>query len=284
MELNCTPQVEIILDSVSEKTGQRLTTFQLRYQRYLHPEYMTHRVFSRNASSSRAIPVAKILEQVSTSPAAPIHWGVNQPGMQAKEELEVEKRLEAQKLWGAAAICAVEIAKKMEALGLHKQVTNRILEPFQFISVIMTATDFENFFELRCHTDAQPEIKVLADMMNEAYRNNSPQLLRAGEYHLPYINSEEWNQFSIEELTKFSVARCARVSYLTHDKKIPKPEEDIKLYTRLVGSKPIHASPTEHQARIPVSGEQTTLNGNFSNGFIQFRKCLEKNTLDLFWV
>lgn len=283
MELNSTPEVKIILDSMAEETGQRIVSFQLRYQRFIHAEFMTHRIFSRNASSSRAIPVEKMLQQVSTEPAAPTHWGKNQKGMQANEHLDAEETQEAQRLWGAAAVCATKIAEQMNELGLHKQVANRILEPFQFISVIATATNFDNFFDLRCHKDAQPEFRVLAEEMNRQYVLNEPQVLFPGEYHLPYILAEEWGQYTIEELVKFSVARCARVSYLTHDKQAPKAEDDLALYERLVGSVPLHASPTEHQAKIP-SYKTTTLNGNFSDGFIQFRKCLEKNKTDLFWT
>lgn len=283
MELNCTPEVKIILDSRSRITDQRITTFQIRYQRFVHSEVLTHRVFSRNASSSRAIPVKKMLEQVSMSPASPVHWGANQSGMQAKEELKGEALAEAKKLWELSAKSAVRYAKKMEKIGLHKQVANRILEPYQFISVVLTATNFDNFWELRVHPDAQPEFQALARVMKQMYDVNEPQSLTAGQYHIPYILPEEWDQYTIQELTMFSVARCARVSYLTHDKKTPKPEDDIALYQRLVGSKPLHASPTEHQARVPLGYTETMLNGNFSNGFVQFRKCLEMNTFDLFW-
>lgn len=287
MELHFMPEVKIIADSLNLR-GERLTTFQLRYQRFIHAELMTHRVFSRNASSSRAIPVKKMLEQVRNEPAAPCHWGKNQKGMQADQELSEEQKAEVQKLWAAAAVCAAEIAEKMESIGVHKQVANRILEPFQFISVVVSTTDVANLFELRCHPDAQPEFKLLADMMKERYEASVPtQLTEAKPYHLPYIQQHEWKNFSVADLIKFSVARCARVSYLTHDKKNPSPQEDIDLYDRLVGSRPLHASPTEHQARSRISELDKHLwsnSGNFSSGWTQFRKHIEENTPEKFIV
>ena len=162
-----TCEVKILADSISPQ-GKRITTFQLKYWRGIHAELLTHRVFSRNASSSRAIPVAKMIEQVRQDPAMPIHWGANQSGMQAHKELQGEDRRKAMEQWFTAAEMASDIAEEMTKIGLHKQVANRILEPFQYISVVLTATDFDNWFELRDHEDAQPEIRELAREMNIA--------------------------------------------------------------------------------------------------------------------
>lgn len=269
-------EVKIIEDSIFN--GSRLTTFQLKYPRFIHSEFMTHRVFSRNASSSRAIPVAKMIEQVRTKPAMPVHWGKNQAGMQANEELEFSDKLMVQHCWKYAAEEASRLAEQMMVKGAHKQVVNRILEPFQWISVVCTATDFDNFFELRSHPDAQPEIKVLSDMMKEAMDTNKPKELKDNEYHLPYVLEEERMEYSLSDCTKFSVARCARVSYLTHDGTKPVPEKDMELYIRLVGSTPLHASPAEHQARPnkqPDSGWGKALSGNFNSNWAQYRKFLE---------
>jgi len=132
---------KVIEDSVAESNGVRLTTLQLQYPRFIHAEFMTHRVFSRNASSSRAIPVAKVIEQVRTDPAMPIHWGKNQPGMQANEELQGDERAQAIRQWKLAAERAADCANIMNTLGVHKQVANRLLEPFQYMHVIVTATE-----------------------------------------------------------------------------------------------------------------------------------------------
>jgi hypothetical protein len=270
-------QAKIIEDSIARASGVRLTTMQLTYPRFIHAEFMTHRVFSRNASSSRAIPVAKMLEQVRTEPATPIHWGKNQAGMQAKAELEGEDLATAGYLWDKAARMAADIAEEMAALGLHKQVANRILEPFQHIHVIVTATEWENFFNLRAHPDAQPEIQALAYEMLDALKASDPRPLNFGDWHLPYIWPEERSSRNIQMLLKMSAARCARVSYLRHDGLRPRIEEDLDRYEKLVGSNPMHASPVEHQATpdrvMDGKWEAPSLHGNFV-GWIQHRQLI----------
>lgn len=262
--------VKIIADSIA-LNGARITTMQLRYQRFIHAEFMTHRVFSRNASSSRAIPVAKVLEQVRRDPAMPIHWGKNQAGMQANEQLEPMEILHMKDLWHRAASQAAGLAEQMSAQGLHKQVANRILEPFQFINVVVTATEWDNFFELRTHKDAQPEFQALAKRMQSVMGQSTPILLGNDEWHLPYVQPHEYDHYGVDILVKLSAARCARVSYLKHDNTDPKVEEDLKLYDRLITSKPSHASPIEHQARpLPLA---ILASRNF-RGWEQFREII----------
>ena len=264
-------EARVVADSIGPH-GIAITTMQLKYPRFIHAEFMTHRVFSRNASSSRAIPVAKMIEQVRKDPAMPIHWGKNQPGMQAHEELTGPALDYARRGWQEAAICAASIAEAMNKAGAHKQVVNRILEPFQHINVIVTATEWENFYELRNHPDAQPEIKALAQAMLQAQRDSEPVQLDVGEWHLPYVRADERQSLPLDVLRKCSVARCARVSYLTHDGQNPSVEKDIELYDRLVGSRPIHASPTEHQA---TPTQPSSWSGNL-HGWFQFRKIIEE--------
>lgn len=273
-------EAKMIEDSISS-AGVRLITMQLKYPRFIHSEMMTHRVFSRNASSSRAIPVEKMISQVRNSPATPVHWGANQKGMQARQELEADGLLIAQRLWREAAFKAAGIAEQMALLGLHKQVANRILEPFQWMHVIVTATEWDNFFELRDHEDAEPNIRLLAQLIETARTESTPQLRASGnmyasQWHLPYVTPAERHAFNINPtyLAKISAARCARVSYLTHDGKTPDPVKDLELYDRLVGSRPLHASPVEHQA-YPMSYIQIgQFSGNF-RGWNQFRKQIE---------
>jgi thymidylate synthase ThyX len=269
---------KVIEDSISP-AGKRLTTFQLVYPRFIHGEMMTHRVFSRNASSSRAIPVAKMIEQVRSAPAMPVHWGKNQPGMQAREELSGSELWQAQEVWKNAANLAANFAKTMTDLGLHKQVANRLLEPFQWMQTIVTATEWDNFFELRAHEDAQPEIHDLAIKMGTVMTANRPRIVSldrtdAFNWHLPYVSDNERLIYMQEPETaaKLSVARCARVSYLTHDGQAPVIEKDLELYDRLVGSRPLHASPTEHQA-YPL-GFAVQQSKNFF-GWRQFRERVE---------
>lgn len=268
-------EVKVIADSIGERHDIRLTTLQLKYPRFIHAEFMTHRVFSRNASSSRAIPVEKMLKQVREEPAMPIHWGRNQPGMQAEQEHDamIHTGMEAytpKEWWHKAAESAADMAEAMMNAGYHKQVVNRLLEPFQHINVVVSATDWLNFFELRCHPDAQPEIRHLAQMMMSAMDTSVP--VRRS-VHLPYVHDSEWRDHpqGWGYGAQLSAARCARVSYNKHDGTAPDAESDLKLYDRLVGSKPIHASPTEHPAIEAVS-----LNGyaNF-RGWRQLRQCIE---------
>lgn len=293
-------EVKVLAHSVGA-AGIPVATMQLKYPRFIHAEFMTHRVFSRNASSSRAIPVAKMIEQVRNNPAMPVHWGKNQPGMQANEELVGSTLADAKRLWLAGANAAADAAEDMAAIGVHKQVANRILEPFQWMHVVVTATEWENFFALRCHKDAQPEIKHLAEMMRDALAKSTPEKLKTGEWHLPYIKKTDWqyayffckegrvtrDEPSMDEmrtvLIKVSAARCARVSYLTHDGRETTIAEDLALYERLAGGQPIHASPLEHQAspdhlvkltRLMKKGGEWAngdLHGNL-RGWIQFRK------------
>ncbi len=281
---------KIIEDSISQE-GKRLTTLQLIYPRFIHSELMTHRVFSRNASSSRAIPVSKMLAMVREEPAMPIHWGKNQPGMQAKEELALGYKMHAERLWRMAAVKASQIAEDMMELGLHKQVANRILEPFQHIQVVLTATEWSNWDELRDHDDADPNIHQLARQVKLARESSEPKLLLPDEWHLPYVSESERNDGYFRDkpelLRKISAARCCRVSYLKHDGSVANVQEDLDLCNRLAGAHPIHASPFEHQATPMRKGEGFAQegvshidrygdcwSGNF-NSWIQYRKVIE---------
>jgi thymidylate synthase ThyX len=251
-----TIEAQVILDSVSPDEI-RLTTFQLRYPRFIHAELMTHRVFSRNASSSRAIPIKKLIRDVQVDPAMPTFWGSDQPGMQAGAELRGREKQLSSHSWLAARDEAVFRAQQMVTLGLHKQIVNRILEPWAHINVVLTSTEFENFYQLRRHADAQPEMKVLADAIWQAQVQSYPKPMRLDEWHLPYIRDEDAYALRtatitrtelLEALRRISTARCARVSYLTHDGRKTTVEEDLALFDRLMAEKPIHASPAEHQA------------------------------------
>ena len=239
---------KIVADSLSP-AGVRLTTMELNYPRFIHSEFMTHRMFSRNASSSRAIPVEKMIASVEASPAMPIHWGKNQPGMQAREEIsQIE---EATNEWNFASDNAVYHAEELHGLGVHKQVVNRLLEPFQYIKVIVTATEYDNFFKLRLHPDAQPEMMVLAEHMQNAINNSTPIELSPGEWHTPYVTSENFTHmmvkdYSLTDVIKCSVARCARVSYLNHDNSQPNIDKDVALTDKLLEAG--HLSPFEHVA------------------------------------
>ena len=247
----------------------RLTTMELTYPRFIHSEFMTHRMFSRNAASSRAIPVEKMIEQVEKNPVIPIHWGKAQKGMQAYEEID---RPDAGVVW-----CkdlrddAVVMARRLLQLGVHKQLVNRYLEPWMWITVIATGNEgaWNNFFALRCHHEAEPHIQKIAEMAREVRSQSTPQKLSDGQWHLPLIGFEGDELLSVEDQVKVSVGRCARVSYLTHDG-IRDVQADIDLHNRLLASK--HFSPFEHVAR---SGQHTGNGGNLGYAWTQYRKTLK---------
>ena len=228
----------ILADSIAR--GARLTSLQLRYPRFIHSELLTHRMLSRNSSSSRAIPSARLIDQVRTDPAMPIHWGRNQPGMQASEQIESVHTARA--FWTAGADLAALCATNLAHYQVHKQVVNRLLEPYQWMHTIVTATEWANFFALRLHPDAQPELQALAQAIRQAMDASQPQTLEPGQWHLPYIRPEESN---LDDLPSISAARCARVSYLNHDQTSPDIAQDRALAARLLASG--HLSPFEHQ-------------------------------------
>lgn len=253
---------EIVADSISDMVdNKRIITYVLEYPRFIHSEFMTHRLFSRNAASSRAIPVKKVIELVENTPAMPIHWGMNQAGMQAKEELTGLCLETTQFEWVSASKNAMWSATRLNTLGAHKQIVNRILEPFQMIRVVCTATEYDNFFYLRYHADAQPEISELARVMWEAREQSIPEELQPGEWHVPFVNTSRdaagkryyWNfisdtekvEISLEDALKVSASCCAQVSYRKTDTSL---EKALDIYNKLVTMKPVHASPFEHCA------------------------------------
>lgn len=307
-------QATVIAHSISDQEIP-LITFQLRYWRPIHAECRTHRVLSqsseqvvvleqeislmddrdmsRNAGSSRARPSKAIIEQVRNEPWGPIYWGKNEPGMQAREELKASERAQAERAWRESAVYAAESAQLMMEAGAHKQIVNRLLEPFTYIDVVMTGTDFANWFALRDHPDADPSIQNLAQVMKEALAASKPAYLNPGQWHLPYITPDDVvlvKEFMAEGevyanlnplplLRKISAARCARVSYKAFDGTVSPIAADLELFNKLVRAELVHASPTEHQA-TPDFWEDADeewmnpkMHGNF-RGWIQHRKLI----------
>lgn len=290
-------EAKIIKDSYNRDTDSRLTTFELTYPRFIHGELMTHRVFSRNAASSRAIPIDKVIELLKTNPAMPVHWGKNQAGMQANTEIDNIEG--AKQLWLAARDSAINHAIVMRDMGLHKQIVNRVLEPYQLIKTIVTATELNNWFWLRDHADAQPEIKELAKKMHDAYTASIPQTLFEGEWHVPYVNTqrsvhtseffyidEHDKYITLEEARMISASCCAQVSYRKNDGSLEKAQV---VFDRLINSVPVHASPVEHIATPIVNNEEFSIEGitHLDNrgqlwsgnlrGWVQFRQLIPNN-------
>ena len=291
-----TISAEIICDSISLH-GKRITTFVIRYPRWLHPEIMTHRALSRNASSSRAIPIRKLSRDILDDTSYPISFRSNKSGMQGGDELPPWRQVACRAVWKFGALVSVALARILAALGAAKETANRLQEAYGHISVVVTATEWSNFFALRYHAMAQPEFRHLAKLMWEAYQMHTPNQLVAGEWHLPFVGTQEADRHllpgwhlcpdpsvmrprptdleSWQPLINRSIARCARVSYLNHMNGVPTQAEDDKLCQRLIGSQPIHASPAEHQATPDKPGWWS---GNF-DGWVQYRKTLPNENI-----
>jgi thymidylate synthase ThyX len=258
---------KIVADSASEN-GDRITSFELHYPRFILAELNTHRAFSRSTASSRAIPVKKMLGQVLNDPFVPLYWGKNQPGMQANEELEPLRKKSCEEQWLTSRFDAIKAVENLLGLGLHKQIANRLLEPWMWTTTILTATEFGNFYALRDHESAEPHMHALAQAMLAAHMESRPKHLERGQWHLPYVTVDgSPSDDEYTTLIKLSVARCARVSYMNHDGTDPDPVADIALHDRLLEAG--HMSPMEHQATPTPS----LRSGNLV-GWTQYRKTI----------
>lgn len=289
--MNFQPSAKVILDSITPD-GDRLTTMEVTLHRFVLAEFNTHRAFSRNSASSRAIPYAKMRSKALETPALPLSWPQEQKGMQGGAELPESAQIAAEERWLVARNMAVAAADELHEIGVHKSVINRLLEPFLPHTIIVSATDYKGFWAQRCHPDAQPEIRVAAEVMKEAYDASRPKEIFWGHWHLPYITNEErvefpiklhaadgrgyreWELVKYNPLLKISAARCARVSYLTHDG-VRDVAKDQELFDRLAHHKPAHASPLEHVAAAGVPLLRK-IRGNF-RGWNQLRHVLSMN-------
>ena len=289
---------KIIADSISPE-GNRMTTMEIEYPRFILAELNTHRMLSKNSASSRAIPVKSMHDHIMTNTAGPVFWGKNQAGMQAKTELEGADLTWAKYIWNKARDTAIQAARELANLGIHKQITNRVTEPWMIMKTVISGTEWANFFWLRDHADAQPEIAYLAHVMHEAYNSSTPVVLAPGEWHLPYVKTVRNTHGRLQyfdasgavltavEARVVSASCCAQVSYRKNDDSVEKAQ---KIFQQLIESEPCHASPVEHQATpvdvdsisrfepetwedgiTHVSANSDLWSGNL-RGWIQFRK------------
>jgi thymidylate synthase ThyX len=283
----------ILADSISP-AGHRLTTFQVTFPRIVLAEINTHRMLSRNSASSRAVPVEKRIAAVDADPFVPEAFGRNQKGMQPGEALAGPADDEARRIWRWIREEACSAARDLAELEVHKQYANRLLEPFAWHTAILSATDWDNFWHLRVHPAAQGEFSKAAAMMLDLYREHSPYPTNYNEWHLPLLQLGEVFNLQVggmnyEKIAEISAARCARVSYLTHEGKCD-PQADLELYEKL--TKNGHTSPLEHPARPMTPSEIERFRadryewaegwvrvgsghylGNF-NGWVQLRKLI----------
>jgi thymidylate synthase ThyX len=261
-------KVKILADSINPQ-GNRLITFECKFPMFIAKEILTHRVFSRNAASSRAIPFVKMQRLCIEDTAFPEYYAKNQSGMQAIEEIG-DKTL-AQIAWKELAEQSTLMAQRLNDLGLHKQLANRCMEPYQHAVYIISATEWHNFFALRAHPDAQQEFQVLAYNMLNLYLNHTPDQLNWGMWHIPFKDNIPL-EFDLTQKEKIAVARCARISYLTHDSNKIEVEKDYELHDRLIKSG--HFSPFEH-----IACARHVSAGNFK-GWLQYRKMIPNENKD----
>ncbi len=259
---------KIILASQSANQHE-IYTYVLKYPRFIHPQLMTHRVFSRNVSSSRAIPTEKMTRTAIVSNIRPVAWESERTGMSPGRTLTDSNGISADMIWDDARNSAMHYAQQLSDLGVHKQWANRILEPFLPVTTIVTATDFTNFFNLRLSHEAQGEIQELAEKMLAEKMAVPPTWVSPGEWHIPFIREEE-EGLELDTKMRISVARCARVSYKTPDNDMYSTiERDMALWDRL--QKSCHWSPFEHQAMALASSVRVA---NFS-GWVQYRQLVD---------
>lgn len=258
-------QAKIIADSVNAK-GNRITSFLLTYPRFIHSELMTHRMLSRNAASSRAIPVEKMIHAIKAVPAYPLYWGKAQKGMQTAEEVDEFTMYSVRNVWMNALSEAVVSARKLLELGLHKSIANRLLEPFAHMETLVTATEWTNFYSLRAHKDAEPTFQCLAYLMLQRYTASIPQIKKDGEWHVPF-NDEVMEGLDEQSQLEIATARAARTSYKNFEGKV-NLQDDVALHDRLKESG--HWSPFEHCA-CARSFQDGFRSGNFV-GWDQYRK------------
>lgn len=225
-------------------------TYKLEYPRYIHSELMTHRAFSRNATSSRACPLKTTLEKLKNDRWYPAHIYQNCPGMVGKKLAENPETFKV--YWDDARDAVIKAAESMSLFDFHKQHINRILEPFLKIKVIVTATDWDNFFNLRLAEDAEPEMRDLAMAIQLETRGHHSSEhfgacyeLQDARCGLPFVTQEEVDMIKDPDvLMRISGARCARISYKEYDGSDPNVMKDLELANRLL--KAGHMSPFEH--------------------------------------
>lgn len=291
----------VLRSSHNNVTDGILRSVHLHYPRSIHAEIMTHRVFGRNARSSRAVPVKRMLEEVRTTPFVPWHWTHNQPGMQGEggwnekvvlfgsaaqfvDDTTAVSR-EAAWLHGRDMMC--DLAESFADAEYHKQLVNRLVEPFGWIDTLITADQWKNFMHLRDHRAAEPHLRDLSQMAKEAFDKAPVQTLGDGGWHFPYVSDEELGDEiaewlvdhpetglnTLEMACRVDSARCARISYTPFDGN-PSYERELERFNQLANDDAVHASPMEHQAMATTPENSFGLHGNLRPGWVQFRKTI----------
>ena len=239
----------VILDAkVNQRYGVkpcRITTLEVIMPKFLVAQLNTHRTFSRNSASSRAIPIFKSIQNVLEAPVTPLDYGTpaNGKGMQPKSSLTGLRRLLAGAVWQTSMYLAIASAYLLNHIGLHKQFTNRLLEPYTYTKVLITSTEWENFLTLRDHGAAQDAMQEVAKAIRVALNNSVTYVINDGYWYLPYVGI--FPQKPTTEQFDISVSCCAQVSFRTLDDNATKAK---RVVASLLNDDVKHWSPFEHIA------------------------------------
>lgn len=266
------PQARILADSRNQETNDRLVTFEIaNFPKVLLQELNTHRMLSRNAASSRAMPIAKVIERVKADPYIPT-FRENQRGMVGKILEDQERAEQAVAIYKTALDRALEQAEQLGALQIHKEAVNRLLEPFMTVPVIISGTEWQNFFDLRTSPSATPDFQAVALLLEKLYRTNRPQILCHGELHTIYSDYIPEHLSLIDRLKVMS-ARSARISYKNHGSNVMDVDKDLQLADNLLQDG--HLSPLEHLAWAVGKRQSLGLATKNYQGFLSFRSYWE---------
>lgn len=210
-------QAKIVADSKNE-FGNRITTMVITMPRFILAEFNTHRMFSRNSASSRAIPFEKMVKSVEENPFIPIAWQKDHKGMQGTEYMSELESKKAEYIWISAKENVIEWAKDLSKNGLTKQLVNRLLEPFMWHTVIITATEWENFFALRC---PQYEIGYTDNRLSQFVRSRRDYM----DFHYQSHVQNETKQVLGDKLRTAAKERYSEIEWL----KINKGQAEIHM-------------------------------------------------------
>ena len=244
-------EVKVLLDSVNPYTGTRLTTLHCVYPQFIHQQVLTHRMFSRNSSSLRAISFNRASEEFEIVYPT---WTEEKKGMQGSLVTEEKSILSAESYLRCMHKDVLYWCKKMGDLGIHHQDINNYLRPFQNIHTVITATDFENFFQQRLHESTKPDMQQLAQLIYDALKESKPEQTT---WHTPLINDLLESTYTNKQLELISAARLARISYFKWQ---DDPQKDLELAKKLIENN--HPSPFEHVAFAQQDNEYY---GNFKS-------------------
>ena len=265
-------RVEVVLKSINTLSGTKMMTLRCHYPRIIHAEVKTHSQLKTNSASSRAVPVRAMNESILNDVAMPVRFGANQGGMKDKG-VEHDGRVyhpshmvnfNGRNAWQVVADEAVGWSDALDEAGYHKQICNRLTEPFQWMDVVMSGSEWANFLWLRCDEDADPTLQVLADLCLQAYLHDSWDELGEGDWHLPFVqywrcpktNKQLWYTYDVngddidltlEEAQLVSMSVAAQASFRKADATL---EKALKIKDKLFGGRKVHASPSEHQAKV----------------------------------